>query len=238
MDSRAVIENIVWNYLWGMPLIILLLGTGCYLTIKSGFFQFRFVKSIFKEIHTQLFKRDTSKDSGMISSYQAMSMAIGTTIGVGNIGGVATAIAIGGPGAIFWMWMAGLFGMIIKMSEITLAVYYRSRGLGDDTFGGPTYYMKKGIGCKKGFKKFSKVIIGIFSLGFITAIFINIQTYTVSEAVANTLDMNMMAVGIFYTLVLYAMIAGGLKSISKIDFKTPLNKDIFKIFQGIYTYLF
>ncbi|MGL5313026.1 MAG: alanine:cation symporter family protein, partial [Peptostreptococcaceae bacterium] len=166
MDIRAVIENIVWNYLWGMPLVLLLLGTGLYLTIKSGFFQFRFAKAVCKETKNQLFKKSSGKDGeGMISPYQAMSMALGTTIGVGNIGGVATAIAIGGPGAIFWMWMAGLFGMIIKMAEITLAVHYRSNGLGGETFGGPTYYMKKGVAKKKGFGKGYKVLTSVFSLG-------------------------------------------------------------------------
>lgn len=217
METRAVIENIVWNYLWGMPLVLILLGTGLYLTIKSGFFQFRFVKAIFRETKNQLFKKSGEKDGdGMISPYQAMSMALGTTIGVGNIGGVATAIAIGGPGAIFWMWMAGIFGMIIKMAEITLAVHYRSNGIGDETFGGPTYYMKKGVGKQKGFNRFFKVLTALFSLGFVIAIFINIQTYTVSEAVANTFNINMMIVGVIYTLILYVMIGGGLKSLGKI----------------------
>lgn len=217
MDIRAMVEHIVWNYLWGMPLVVILLGTGIYLTVKSGFFQFKFAKAICKEAYSQIFKKKSSKDDeGIISSYQAMSMAIGTTIGVGNIGGVAAAIAIGGPGAVFWMWLAGLFGMIIKMSEITLAVHYRNKGLNNETYGGPTYYIKKGLGEQKGFKKFAKILIALFSLGFIMAIFINIQTYTVTEAVANTFNWNMMTVGIIYTVILYIMIAGGLKSIGKI----------------------
>lgn len=235
MDIRAVIENIVWNYLWGMPLVIILLGTGLYLTVKSGFFQFRFVKAICKETKNQLFKKSSNKEGeGILSPYQAMSMAIGTTIGVGNIGGVATAIAIGGPGAIFWMWMAGLFGMIIKMAEITLAVHYRSNGLDGETFGGPTYYMKKGVAKKKGLKNAYKILTSVFSLGFVIAIFINIQTYTVSEAVAHTFNINMMVVGVVYTLILYLMIGGGLKSIGKIASNIVPVMCLLYIFAGVF----
>ena len=95
---------------------------------------------------------------GVISPREAMSIALGTTIGGGNIGGVATAIAVGGPGAIFWMWVAGVLGQIIKMAEITLAVHYRSRNKDGSAYGGPNYYMQKGIGRQKGMKKAFKIL--------------------------------------------------------------------------------
>ena len=107
-------------------------------------------------------------------------MALGTTIGVGNIGGVATAIAMGGPGAVFWMWVAGIFGLIIKTVEITLAVYYRSKDQSGDSYGGPNYYIHKGIGIEKNKKVLAKCLIFIFAFGLFLGIFLNIQTYTVS----------------------------------------------------------
>ena len=139
MSFIDLVSVIVWDYMWGMPLVLAILGTGFYLTLRTGFFQFTGFGTAMRHAWNSVLGRgEDRRGAGILSSAEAMSMALGTTIGVGNIGGVATAIATGGPGAVFWMWLAALVGMIIKMGEITLAVHYRSRDAGGETYGAPT----------------------------------------------------------------------------------------------------
>ena len=219
MNLADLVTVVVYDYLWGLPLVFLVLGAGAFFTIKTGFFQFRFFKQAFTQTRKSIFgEKETDSDgkAGIISSFEAMSMALGTTIGVGNIGGVATAIAMGGPGAVFWMWIAGIFGLIIKTVEITLAVYYRSKDQSGDSYGGPNYYIHKGIGIEKNKKVLAKCLSFIFAFGFVLGIFLNIQTYTVSEAVAGTFSIDMNLVAIVYTVALYIMISGGMKQLGKI----------------------
>lgn len=216
MTFLELVEVIVWDYMWGTPLIVIILATGLFLTIKSGFFQFRFLGYALKEAINKFKSKDDDTGAGVVSPLEAMSVAIGTTIGVGNIGGVATAIAFGGPGAVFWMWIAGILGQVIKMAEITLAVHYRSKNDDGTAYGGPNYYMKKGIGEEKNKKGLYKFLSLLFAFGFLVGFFINIQTYTVSEAIGNTFDISMVTVGVIFTIMLYIMIAGGLPSLGKI----------------------
>ncbi|MDO5649748.1 MAG: amino acid carrier protein [Gallicola sp.] len=220
MGINEIIELIVYEYLWGIPLIVIVLAGGIYFTVSSSFLQFRYFKESFQKIFKsfKVNKKDSSdSETGVLSPFEAISMALGTTIGVGNIGGVATAIAMGGPGAIFWMWVAGLFGMAIKVVEITLAVHYRSKDELGEAYGGPNYYMKKGIAEEKGHKLLAKVLSFLFAFGFILGIFLNIQTYTVAEGVAGTFDLNINMVAIIYTIALYFIISGGMKQIGKIS---------------------
>lgn len=212
----AIIEKIVWEYLWGMPLIILSLAVGVYFTVSSGFFQFRFFKHAMSVAYKKFFTKNGENEHGTISPLQALSVAIGATVGVGNIGGVATAIAVGGPGAVFWLWVAGTLGQMIKVVEVSLAVHYRNNRSDGSTFGGPTYYMKKGLGEEKGMKKLASILAFIFLFGFGVCFFITMQNYTVSEAVASTFNVDMMTVSIVYTVLLYLMISGGLKSLGRI----------------------
>ncbi len=219
MGIEQIIEIIVYEYLWGIPLIIVVLAGGIYFTFASGILQFKFFKKSFqlmKESFEGNKKELESTQTGVLSSFEAISVALGTTIGVGNIGGVAAAIALGGPGAVFWMWVAGLFGMAIKAVEITLAVHYRSKDANNESYGGPNYYMHKGIALEKNYGGIAKVLSALFAFGFILGIFLNIQTYTVSEAVAGTFNMNINIVAVIYTIALYYMISGGLKHIGKI----------------------
>jgi len=216
MSFVDLVSVIVWDYLWGMPLVLTILGVGAYLTIRSGFFQVVGFRSAMGYALRSVLGREGDRGKGLLSSAEAMSAALGTTIGVGNIGGVATAIATGGPGAVFWMWVAGLVGMVIKMAEITLAVHYRSTDHRGETYGGPNYYMRRGIGEEMGKRGLFKVLSGIFAFGFLTSYFINIQTYTVSEAVGNTFGLSMTWVGVVYTVFLYGMISGGLKGLGRI----------------------
>ena len=236
MNLEELISVIIYDYLWGIPLVVLILATGVYITVRTGFFQFRYFGMSMKHAFQSIFHREKKdeNDTGILSPLEAMSTALGTTIGVGNIGGVASAIAVGGPGAVFWMWVAGLFGMVIKMAEITLAVHYRSKDKNNEAYGGPNYYIKKGIGIEKKWTAVFKILSFIFAFGFLTGYFINIQTYTVSEAVANTFNMDMMLIGVIYTVALYVMISGGLKSVGKFAMSMVPFMCVFYILGGLF----
>lgn len=222
--TQAWVEYIVWEVLWGTPLIVTILAIGIYLTVRNGFFQFRFGGFAMREAIKAFTGggKDKKDNAGVISSFQAMSLALGTTVGVGNIGGVASAIAIGGPGAIFWMWVAGILGTVIKMTEISLAVHYRSHNPDGTAYGGPNYYMKKGIGLQKKMHGVAKFLSALFAFGFLVGFFINIQIYTVAEAIATTFSFNMVPVAVAFTAILYLMISGGLKGLGRIaEFMVP-----------------
>ncbi len=141
-------ENLT-NWLWGLPLLITILATGVYLTVRSGFFQFRHFGYIVKNMFSKERCQEGGDDGKSLTPFQAISIAIGGTVGVSNMSGVATAIATGGPGALFWLWIAALLAMVIKMAEVTLAVYYREKQPNGEYQGGPTYYMQKGLGGEK-----------------------------------------------------------------------------------------
>ncbi|MCF7936185.1 MAG: amino acid carrier protein [Synergistales bacterium] len=209
------VEQLV-NWIWGTPLIILILGSGFFFTAISGFFQFRHFWYIMSNTIGRIFSRKVDDGPGTLTPYQAVSVAVGSTVGVGNIGGVATAVAVGGPGAVFWMWMAGIFGQAIKMVEVSLALHYRTYIGEDATYGGPTYYIHRGIGLEKGWKTLAKVLSFLFLVGFFVGYIFNIQNYTVSEAVAGTFDTNMIVVSLVFLVLLYANIWGGIKGLGKI----------------------
>mgnify|MGYP000123018507 FL=1 len=236
MNLEEFMSVLIWDYMWGLPMVVLILATGLYITVRTGFFQFRGFGTAMKHAFRSIFGKEEAdkNDTGVLSPLEAMSTALGTTIGVGNIGGVASAIAVGGPGAVFWMWVAGLFGMIIKMSEITLAVHYRSKDQNNEAYGGPNYYMKKGIGTELNLKVIFKILSALFAFGFLLGYFINIQTYTVAEAVGNTFDIDMIPVGIVYTLALYVLISGGLKSVGRFASKLVPFMCIFYLGAGLF----
>ena len=134
------------NFVWGPPMLILLVGTGIYLTFLLKGLQFR---SLFHSLYLALIKRkESGAAEGDITHFQALMTALAATVGTGNIAGVATAIYVGGPGALFWMWMTGLVGMATKYSEAVLAVKYREKDEAGNMRGGPMYYISKGLGWK------------------------------------------------------------------------------------------
>lgn len=229
----AFFEKLV-GWLWGLPLIITILGTGIYFTLSTGFFQFAKFPYIMKETFGKLLKKHEGEgDVGLLSPFEAISVAIGGSVGVGNIGGVATAIAVGGPGALFWMWIAALLGMVIKMAEVTLAVYYRSKDENGVPFGGPTYYMEKGLGNEKKFKAWG-ILAFIFGAGIFSTFFITLQNYTVSEAIGNTFNIPLLYVSIFYILCVYLIISGGIPSLGKIAGKMVPFMCLFYILAGLF----
>lgn len=210
----AFVEKLV-GWIWGIPLIVTILGTGLYLTLSTGCFQFAKFGHILKSTFGNLLKKDKGAGEGLISPFQAISIAVGGTVGVGNIAGVATAIAVGGPGAVFWMWVAALFGMLIKTAEVTLAVYYRQKDENGHPYGGPTYYMQKGLGEERGLK-FWPILAVIFGAGIFSTFFLTLQNYSVSEAVGNTFGVNLVVISVIYVIMTYIIIAGGIPKLGEI----------------------
>ena len=144
------IENVnavVNNFVWGVPAMVCIIGVGLVLSARTGFIQFRKFGYALKNSIGRIFTKSEAKE-GSITPFQAVCTALAATVGTGNIAGVAGAIAIGGAGAVFWMWVSALLGMCTKFSEVTLAVHYREKNAEGDYVGGPMYYIKNGLGKK------------------------------------------------------------------------------------------
>ena len=141
----AEIVAAVDDFAWGPVMLILLVGTGLYLSIRSGFLQFTRFGYAMRNTIGKIFKKQTA-GKGEVTPFQAMTTALAGTVGTGNIAGVTGAIFIGGPGAVFWLWISALVGMVTKYSEVVLAVRYRERNAAGDWVGGPMYYIKNGLG--------------------------------------------------------------------------------------------
>jgi Na+/alanine symporter len=132
------------GYVWGWPMIVLLLGTGILLTVLTGAVQFRYLGFALREVLGKITQK--SAEPGSVSPFQAVATALASTVGVGNIAGVATAISIGGPGSLFWLWVSGLLGMCTKFAEIVIAMHYREKDATGTMRGGAMYTLKNGMG--------------------------------------------------------------------------------------------
>lgn len=210
---EEVLGKIV-SLLWGWPLLIGVLVVGLYFTIGSGFWQFRYFGHATKYVFSNI-KREKTQGEGILSSFEAVSVATAGAIGVGNIGGVASAIALGGPGAVFWMWITALVGMMTKMVEVTLAVHYRDKRPNGETYGGPTYYLEKGWAKEMGLPGWKPLAV-VFGIGIFLTFFLTMQTYTVSEAISVTFNLNHLAVATVYAfLFLWPIILGGIPRIGR-----------------------
>ena len=179
-DLNSKINGIVW----GLPMMVLILGVGIYLTVGCGFTQFAHFGHIMKNTLGKAFEK-TEKKEGAVSPFKAMCTALAASIGTGNIAGVSGAIAIGGPGAVFWMWVSALLGMCTKYAEVTLAIKYRERNEAGDWVGGPMYYIKNGLG--KNWKWLGAVFavfgaLAAFGIGNMTQI--NTIASTVNTAIS------------------------------------------------------
>ena len=141
-NSEAFIADFA-TFIWGVPLLILLIGGGIYLLIRSQFLQFRLFGHAVQVLRG---KYDNPNDPGEISHFQALTTALSATVGMGNIAGVAVAISIGGPGAVFWMWISAIIGMSTKFFTSTLAIMYRGKDSNGDIQGGPMYFITEGLG--------------------------------------------------------------------------------------------
>ena len=179
------INSFVWNY--GL---YLLLATGVVTTIITGVFQITHIRHWFAETLGSIFKKDVSghTEGKSISQFQALCTALAATIGVGNIAGVAAAIVGGGPGAVFWMWIAAFFGMMTNYSENVLGIYYRKKNAEGEWSGGAMYYLRYGLGSKKGCKQIGKVLAVLFSIFAILASFGIGAMGQINKIVVNMVD--------------------------------------------------
>jgi AGCS family alanine or glycine:cation symporter len=215
MNTIIELVKRIDNLVWGPPLLILLVGTGLYLTIRLRLIQIFKLPLALK----YLFKKDkNNKADGDVSSFAALCTALAATIGTGNIVGVATAIKAGGPGALFWMWIAAFFGMATKYAESLLAVKYRVVDENGQMSGGPMYYIEKGLG-----NKFLAKLFAIFGIG---VAFFGIGTFTqinsITTAVKLTFNVPIFVTAIILTLLVTFVTLGGIKSISNVcEFIVP-----------------
>ncbi|WP_315120688.1 sodium:alanine symporter family protein [uncultured Clostridium sp.] len=201
----------ITDFLWGWPLIILIFGVSLVYGFELKFLQFRKFGFIMKNTFGKIFEKDTSGE-GTVTPFQAVSTALAATLGVGSIAGVGVAVAIGGPGAVFWMWAVAFIAMLTKYAEITLAVKYREKNPENGEFqGGPMYYIKNGLG-----KKYNWVSIG-WSVVFTFMMFIGgfVQSNSMAEVVYESFKINKLTVGIILAIISGVVIIGGIKTIGK-----------------------
>ncbi len=209
MEALLAFNDWLNGIVWGPPFMVLLMGTGLYLTIRLGFFQFTKIGLAWRQSFGRFFKRTKEEEGGAISSFQAVSSAMAATIGVGNIAGVSTAIALGGPGAIFWMWMSALVGMATKFGEASLGVKYREIDADGNVRGGVMYYIEKGLG--PGWKWLAVVyalLAGIAALGIGNMV----QANTMADSMS-AFGVPTWVTGGIAILLVGAVILGGVKRI-------------------------
>lgn len=229
-----ILENLkkLNNFLWGVPMIVALLFSGLYLLFKSRFRVFKNFGYIFKSTFGRLFK-DSDADNDTISPFQAVSTALGSTLGAGNIVGVALAIQLGGPGAMFWMWLAAIICMTTKMAEVTMAVATRERD-DDGTFiGGPMYYIEKGAK--------SKLLAKIFSfLAFFAIIGIGalVQSNSISDSLNGVLGIDYWISGVILVILIFMVCIGGIKRIGSFASKVVPFMTLFYIGGALIIILF
>lgn len=143
LSTIEAVNSVVNNFIWGVPAMICIIGVGLYLSIRTRFF--RSAIPLLHEGDTGAYDEEKEASDGALTPFQAVCTALAATVGTGNVAGVAGAIAIGGPGAVFWMWVSALLGMCTKFAEVTLAVHFRETNAQGDLVGGPMYYIKNGL---------------------------------------------------------------------------------------------
>ncbi|MDP2412019.1 MAG: sodium:alanine symporter family protein [Pseudolabrys sp.] len=193
---------------WGPPFMLLLVGTGLFLTIRLGFFQFTHLGFAWRNSFGSLLRRQTAPEAGAITPLQAVASAMAGTVGVGNIAGVATAMTLGGPGAIFWMWMVALVGMATKFAEATLGVRYRQIEPDGEVAGGAFYYIEHGLGWKP-LAVIYAALAGFASFGIGNMV----QANTMAHALETGFGLPAMLTGVIALVLVGAVTLGGIKRI-------------------------
>ena len=224
LETISSINSTVNGIVWGVPAMVLIFGVGLYLSIRTGFLQFRKFGTVWQNTIGKLFHRSTEAGHGAVTPFQAVCTALAATVGTGNIAGVAGAIAIGGPGAVFWMWISALLGMVTKYSEVTLAVHYRQKNKHGDWVGGPMYYIQNGLGKKWKWLGVLFAIFGVFAVfgtgnaTQVNTIVASIDTALISFGVmeaGSTSTLNLI-LGIVITILVGLILLGGIKRIGHV----------------------
>lgn len=226
LEMITKVNDVINGFVWGVPAMVCIIGVGILLSVRTGFIQFRKFPYAMKATLGKLFQKSEA-GHGSITPFQAVCTALAATVGTGNIAGVAGAIAIGGPGAVFWMWMSSLLGMCTKFAEVTLAVHFRERNEHGDYVGGPMYYIKNGLHKRWHFLAVLYALFGVLTVfGTGNATQVNTITTAINSALLNynlisesNKGIVSLIIGIVITLVVAAVLLGGVKRIGKVTEK-------------------
>lgn len=225
MDVVVRVNDAVNGFVWGVPAMVCIIGVGLWLSFKTGFIQIRRFGYAMKKILGSVFSKEKAAD-GAVTPFQAVCTALAGTVGTGNIAGVAGAIALGGPGAVFWMWCSALLGMCTKFSEVTLAVHFREKNEHGDWVGGPMYYIKNGLSKKWHFLATLYAILGILTVfGTGNATQVNTIVASIDSALVNMglIDQASMGlklgIGIIIAVLVAIVLVGGVKRIGSVTEK-------------------
>ena len=226
LSTIESINSAVNNFIWGVPAMICIIGVGLYLTLRTHFLQIRKFPYAIKTTIGRMFRKKDASD-GSLTPFQAVCTALAATVGTGNISGVAGAIAIGGPGAVFWMWISAILGMCTKFAEVTLAVRFRETNAQGDLVGGPMYYIKNGL------KKHWHWLAYLFSAFGVLTVFgtgnatqVNTITTAIDSALTNfhlisdqSVGSLNLVIGIVITILVGLILLGGIKRIGSVTEK-------------------
>lgn len=220
------INTAVNNFVWGIPAMICIIGVGLYLSIRTGFIQVSKFPLAMKKTVGKVFEKKEAKH-GALTPFQAVCTALSATVGTGNIAGVAGAIAIGGPGAVFWMWISAFLGMCTKFSEVTLAVHFREKNKQGEWVGGPMYYIKNGLGKKWQWLAVLFSVFGVFTVfGTGNATQVNTISTAINSALINfnlisekNIALSNWIIGIVIMILVGSVLLGGIKRIGKVTEK-------------------
>ena len=225
VEKIASINQVINGFIWGVPAMICIIGVGLLLSVRTKFIQIRKFGVAMKNTIGKIFDKTQAKD-GSISPFQAVCTALAGTVGTGNIAGVAGAIALGGPGAIFWMWCSAFLGMCTKFSEVTLAIHFREKNASGEYVGGPMYYIKNGLSRKWYFLAVLYAVFGVLTVfGTGNATQVNTIVASINSALMSfhvidgTNDKANLIFGIFIAALVAMVLLGAIKRIGKVTEK-------------------
>ena len=226
LNAIETINTAVNNFIWGVPAMVCIIGVGLYLSIRTGFLQIRKFPYAIRTTIGRMFRKKDASD-GAITPFQAVCTALAATVGTGNIAGVAGALAIGGPGAIFWMWVSALLGMCTKFSEVTLAVHFRETNADGELVGGPMYYIKNGLPKCWHWLAYLFAAFGVLTVfGTGNATQVNTITTAINSALTNygllkpeQVSTSNLIIGIVITVLIAMILLGGIKRIGQVTEK-------------------
>ena len=226
LSTVEAVNNVVNNFIWGVPAMICIIGVGLYLSIRTNFLQIRKFPYAMKVTLGRMMKKKEASD-GALTPFQAVCTALAATVGTGNVAGVAGAIAIGGPGAVFWMWISALLGMCTKFAEVTLAVHFRETNSQGDLVGGPMYYIKNGLDKKWHFLAYLFAAFGVLAVfGTGNATQVNTITASIDSALssfnmlpADAVSVVNLIIGVALAVIIALILIGGIKRIGNVASK-------------------
>jgi len=240
IEIITLINSKLNNFVWGVPAVVLILGVGLWLSFRSRFIQIRKFGSAMRCTVGRMFRKANAQD-GAVTPFQAVCTALAATVGTGNIAGVAGAIALGGPGAVFWMWISALLGMCTKFAEVTLAVHFRERNTHGDWVGGPMYYIKNGLSSKWHFLGYIYAALGVLTVfGTGNATQVNTITSSINTALQSfdllskdsVFGVNLV-IGILIAIMVAMVLLGGVKRIGRFTEKLVPFMAVLYIILGI-----